>query len=396
MRGKRLVKGEVDSEALECMVIRATLDAFWSRSTKTVSGHLGEVKRLIKYSERLDITHPVPRLGPFPLGDHLGMLQAIMVVMRSLEPGRSKGGLVGWGTARQARSAYTVLWDASPQSGGDITLSSSGLTGRYIATCAPAEGRWFQHFTTGICARMGDIVRQDRAYTIQVVLKLVEMYEREWDDHGYDMPSKSLCACMFLLVCCLGGTRGYEAVWTDLAALRYDIAYCESQGDESAVAWPVVGRFKCEHGIAGCYMIPIAGTTNSGIKFFRWTQRFINKLGMKGRYDGWAFLRPDGSRAKAADYREDIFSKLETIQATTSLIDPQCDVWNDYGIQRSGRRFLNTHATNMGVSPHMINLQMRWSTDRAKGVRTVQRTMIHTYAEVRNMKDSLVRPSQSC
>ena len=41
------------------------------------------------------------------------------------------------------------------------------------------------------------------------------------------MSVRSVCAAMFLLVSCLGGMRGYEVVWTDLGALRYDLQYCE-------------------------------------------------------------------------------------------------------------------------------------------------------------------------
>ena len=63
--------------------------------------------------------------------------------------------------------------------------------------------------------------------------------------------------------------------------------YCESMDDYSAVAWPIIGRLKAHDGIAGCYMIPIAGTTkNSGIKFFAWTQRFIRSLNKVDRRDG--------------------------------------------------------------------------------------------------------------
>ena len=83
---------------------------------------------------------------------------------------------------------------------------------------------------------MGDIVRQDQAYTIQVVLKVVDMYEQEWQKKGYDMSLHSLSACMFVLVCCLGCLRRYEGMWTDLAALRYDVEYCEDLEDESAVS----------------------------------------------------------------------------------------------------------------------------------------------------------------
>ena len=66
---------------------------------------------------------------------------------------------------------------------------------------------------------MGDVVLQDRAFTIEVLLALLEMYEEEWQTFYLQMPLLSVCACMFLLVSCLGGMRGFEVVWTDLAAL---------------------------------------------------------------------------------------------------------------------------------------------------------------------------------
>ena len=243
---------------------------------------------------------------------------------------------------------------------------------------------------------MGDIVRQDRAYTIAVLHKLLSMYEMEWEQLGYAMPRHALSSCMFLLVSCLGGLRGFEVMWTDLSALRYDVQFCEAQMDFTAVSWPVVGRFKAHQGVLGCYMIPIAGTTDSEIPFFTWTRRFINSLAKEVIQEGWAFQRPNGERGMAGDYREEIFTKLEQIQATTTLIDPDCNIWDAYGMQRSGRCFLTTHATNEGVSPHDIELQCRWSTDRAKGERSVQRSMLHTYSEIRNMKEALIRPSKAC
>ncbi len=45
---------------------------------------------------------------------------------------------------------------------------------------------------------------------------------------------------------------------------------------------------------------------------------------------------------------------------------------------------------------HDIELQCRWSTDRANSVRTVQQSMIHNYSEVRNMKQALIHPSKAC
>ena len=72
-----------------------------------------------------------------------------MIVMRSMEPG-NKGATVQFGTARKPRSTLTVLWEASPESGADIVLSSGGVKGRFVASHAPSEGRWFQQFIHGV------------------------------------------------------------------------------------------------------------------------------------------------------------------------------------------------------------------------------------------------------
>ena len=205
VKGTDLVKGEPDDEAFEAVCTRAILDAFWSHATSTVAAHVREVGFIVKYARMLGIGNPFPRLGPFPKYCHLGMKQAIMVIMRSMEPGRGRNGKVKYGTARKIRSTFTVVWDVSPEAGGDITLSASSRGGRYVATCNPTEGRWYQSFALGCCARMGDVVKQDRAYTIGVVHKLLDMFDKEYQDFRDDMPLHSICSCMFLLLSCLGG-----------------------------------------------------------------------------------------------------------------------------------------------------------------------------------------------
>ncbi len=122
---------------------------------------------------------PMPVLGPWPLYTHLGIEAAVMVLMRSMEKGRG-GGMVEYGTARKARATLTILWESSPLGGNDMTLSTGLVKGRFFATRCPSEGQWYQHFETGICAWMGDVVSQDRAYTIEILLALLEMYEEEW------------------------------------------------------------------------------------------------------------------------------------------------------------------------------------------------------------------------
>ena len=83
---------------------------------------------------------------------------------------------------------------------------------------------------------MGDVVKQDRAFTMPVLHRLLAMYESEYEEEGLEMSHESLSSCMFLLCACLGGMRGFEVVWTDLAALRYDVGYCEEMDDHSVIA----------------------------------------------------------------------------------------------------------------------------------------------------------------
>lgn len=394
IRGRDLDPSRMADECFNALCTAAQLDAFWSRSRDTVKGHLREARFMARYGKALGFT-PMPALGPFRLGQHNGMLQAILLEMRLLEKGR-KGSTVSYDTARSIRSTSTGLWDNSPMSGSDIVLASNSVRGRYVATMCPSESRWYSYFAVGCSVRKGDIVSQDRAYTIEVVLAVIAMFEKEFQELGYDIPLHSMESLMFFLGCCTGGFRGYETVWTDLGALAYDIEYCEEIGDESAVSWPVTGRFKNERGRWGHYMVPIAGVTASGICVFRWSQRAVKRMALAGRTDGWLFRKADGkTRAIAADYADNIYSKLEHLQETTSLIDDRCDVRNDYGMQRSGRRFFDTHCLNQKVSETDIAFQCRWRMDRAKGGRTVQRSMVHTYAEVRNMKPTLLRPSQA-
>ena len=108
--------------------------------------------------------------------------------------------------------------------------------------------------------------------------------------------------------------RGYKVVWTDLGALWYNLTYCGDMEGKYVVSWPVVGQFKARGGVADCYMILIAGTTRSEIRFVEWTQRFVVRLAHAGLTEGWAFRKQNGTRAKDVDYKDNIFTNLEKIQ----------------------------------------------------------------------------------
>ena len=77
----------------------------------------------------MNIVKPFLRPEPFSQYHHLGMLQAMMVIMRLMELDRGKGDKVTYGNSRKIRSTFTVLWDISPEAGADIALLSSSTKG---------------------------------------------------------------------------------------------------------------------------------------------------------------------------------------------------------------------------------------------------------------------------
>lgn len=395
IKRRDLNPNSLQDELFKCQAIRATLDAFWSRTLGTLQNHKSEIRMQLKYQRALGY-NCLPPIGPWPLGSHLGMAQAITLCCRANEKGTRGRATVTHETARKARTVHTNLWKVSPWSGLDISFASEKA--RYHATAAPTHKTFFEHFSRGFRIRTGVSSRQDQAYSLEVIHELLRRFEFEWErqEAKGEIDMHWLSAVMFLLVSSFGGMRGYEVVWTDLAALLHDMARCEEEEDYTGVGWPLVGRFKMEGGGVGGHVIPIAGTTDSGVQFFKWAQRFCFHLVSAGRTFGWAFARSSGARAKASDYKEIIFSELESIQEECpGLIDSQVDVWDAYGIQRSGRRFFDTTCRLRGVAKSDIEAQCRWMKDRQARGNPVARDMVDCYTEYRLMKPSLLRPSQA-
>jgi hypothetical protein len=114
------------------MVVQATLDAFWSRASKTVVNHMQKVRNTTRYGQIFGHP-PVTVLGPWALYNHLKLDAAIMVLMRLMEKGKA-GATVKYGTTRKAWATLTILWKSSPLSGDDLTLSARSIKGQFVAT----------------------------------------------------------------------------------------------------------------------------------------------------------------------------------------------------------------------------------------------------------------------
>ena len=122
--------------------------------------------------------NPMPPLGPWLLYQHVGLKEAMMVLMRSMEKGRG-GGRVQYGTARQSWACLTVLWQLSSSvAGADITLSSGSIRGPMLQPCVPVKGGG-TNVSEQVSMHACDVMSQDSAYTLELLHALLEMYEQE-------------------------------------------------------------------------------------------------------------------------------------------------------------------------------------------------------------------------
>lgn len=213
-----------------------------------------------------------PRLGPFKLGDHGGMKQAIGILMRLQEPGRTEGSRVKYSTTRKAQGAYTRLHAASPEFIGDTTFSSGKQ--RLTATCNPTQQPWFAAFMQGLYSRMGKVTEHERALTIKVMLELEEMWEEMWDRKKARISWSEMDSISFLVNSFCGGMRGFKTEMADLKSMVEMIRLQERKGNQRLHYLSLVGRFKLQTGI-GCHLIPVANESDSGLQPGKWTRRHL-------------------------------------------------------------------------------------------------------------------------
>jgi hypothetical protein len=118
-----------------------------------------------------------PALGPLPLKDVDGVGLAAIQLLKTLDPGITEP-LVQFLTAMKVTMALGALWEVSVHS-KEETVMVWDMMKSYI-TCNPVKLQWYKQFIEGMHKRMGDSVKQDEAISIEQMLALMEMFEKDW------------------------------------------------------------------------------------------------------------------------------------------------------------------------------------------------------------------------
>jgi hypothetical protein len=92
----------------------------------------------------------------------------------------------------------------------------------------------------------------------------------------------------------------------------------------------------------------------------------------------------------------EILDRFRTIQKRdASIIEPDVQVYEEYGISRSFRRGATTEARNQKVSESDINLMNRWRNFEKSGGKRPHMRMQDHYSNISLMIPSLIRFSKA-
>lgn len=392
--GRSLIPGSRKDDLLACCIRRANLDALWGRETSTVLANTRQMHQLLETWKLVGIPPPLPPLGPFPMEDIHGVGVAISMLLRSLNPGRY-GDYTQFATIRKERSCFSNFYHASAV--GSTAQSTLGRdTAKSFLTKCPTQSLWFERFSKGCLYRMGEVVKQDLAISIDVMLCMMKLFDDEWlrTPDGWDR-SEIASVALYSIIAFCGSFRGHEVFLVDLFGLtKYETTFTLSN-QTSYCMIPLLGKYKGESG-ERYHLTPLSSVTKSGLDLGLWVKRVCSHRREEHRQHGPVFADKWGNMVNPRVYEAVIHAKLQVIKDTRQdLIPESVNVYEEYGISRSFRRGSNTHAKNQGVNPKDIDLMNRWrNVENAKG-RKARLDMSDHYADILQLVPALLRYSKA-
>jgi hypothetical protein len=258
---------------------------------------------------------------------------------------------------------------------------------------------WFNIFLIGCHARMGDEKRPDQDMHIEVILEVQATLERDlFNSQTVEQMIRVCVHAVFIICGFCAGLRGEELPMMSMYAMTKHYKNDQPvEGSLENVFLVLRGRVKGEHSGDVCHLIPIAATTETGLKPRLWVGRMIEAYRMEGIADGWVFRNESGAPGRQSDYEPYFFDMAQNFQASgavaTRVLDQEDDVPTIYGLSRSLRRRYATHATNMGVADAGQKRLARWRYVESADGRTpnFQGGTKENYSDINLMLKTLLR-----
>lgn len=253
---------------------KANLHSFWSREHPTVRNNLKELIRMMKTEKRFGFVCTTPPLGPFPVNNDPGMKAAIAILDRSLDKG-SYGPNVQWATFRKLMSGVRKTSQAGVKGLGDSV--GAYKRNKIWISKAISHQFWFSRFMVGVHKPVGEVKRQDGAFTIQVILQIQVMLELDWtrseaSSKADRRRTAELGGWFIVGFCC--GMRGEEIFLLELADTRNSLE--AMLGDKAYFKVVLSGRSKANQISGSKFSFScINVTSGSGLTSGVWIKHLV-------------------------------------------------------------------------------------------------------------------------
>jgi hypothetical protein len=394
-----------DSENL-VIIRRLNLDSIWSREPSTIKNNVRSLGRLITTCEGSGFSPELPKLGPFPTKDESGVCVAFSMLIHSKRAGSHTKLYTQFETIRKQRSAFSNTYFASAESAALGTVLTAGDQSNGQITKCPTHSLWFSRWSKGCQTRMGFILKQNKALSLDVMLSLISEFKEgienalpgSWD-------RQKLCMGLaYAVICFCASLRGNEGLIVDLSTLiknldrgNYEDSDAKAKSIPPHVIIPLRGRFKGETG-ERCHLMPLANKTSTGIDIRGAVNLLIAaRKEMKCKSSPWAFVDENGNKLPFGSMNDIILDRLEALKFKDSELNKlgleAFNIREDFSINRSFRRGSETHALNQKVPEVVINAQNRWKKIEAAKGRKAQFSMIENYADILLLIPTMVRYS---
>jgi hypothetical protein len=274
--------------------------------------------RIVKVQEE---AHRIPRgqmfcpQVPRPLEDSFGMMTAVVLLDHSLNAGINAA-TVQFNTICKTRSAMSNYERMTAPEMRHAALAGYKNGERLEFTNTSVYSLWFDRFIVGCHVRMGDGTRQDRAFSIELIIAIQKLLGENL------LKCQSVGAMLnvslhgvFLIAGFCGGLRGEELPLLSLDATSKYLLVAQPRSTELAnMCLALRGRVKGGALEEACHLVPIAAATVSGLTPRLWVCRDVEAYANLGITNGWMFQNKKGEAERVVFYEPYMFELIQRVQ----------------------------------------------------------------------------------
>ena len=362
---------------IRCM----NLDAFWSKSRKTVTDNTYRVIQTIGFSKSLGLEGPFEHEGPYPCHDHCGYEVAATMLLHSRRPGNRAKTHNQYSTISKGSTTYCAHVRTLPSSHKE-QMAMMDNNGKYERIgkdkCASL---WFSRFRSGLSSRMGSDRQQNQGMNIKLILAMIKGVELKIEESAaVEERNQWIVFITYAIITYVLSLRGNEGQLLNLEGLWEQ----KKHWQDNYFIITLLGKFKGEDNSSE-HTIPCTNVTKSGINVKYCLERLMNIKKEEGHITGPAISDNQGYLLSTQNLDKLLHEMLmDLYEINPSLFPPSInsneDIVAHYHCFRTFRRSSDTRALEEKVSETDINIVNRWDQRRGgKGANVKRRGPMNQY-----------------